>query len=79
MKERVLRRKHRNGSLITIKLSKRTVTVEGTRNGIDIAVIKLKRTPGWRRRFQVIVDDLTGERKKNESTVQAQLPTSTYC
>ena len=59
MRDRVLRRRHRNGSLITVKLSRKTVTVEGTKNGIDIAAIKLKRERGWRERFQVIVDDMS--------------------
>lgn len=79
IRTRVLRRMHENGSMITVKLSKRTVDVEGTRNGRDIAIIKLERTPGWRERFQVVVDDLTKERKKGESTVQAQLPSAEIC
>jgi|TARA_Y100000310_G_scaffold238077_1_gene241421 cystathionine beta-lyase family protein involved in aluminum resistance len=94
MRDRVLRRRHRNGSLITVKLSRKTVTVEGTKNGIDIAAIKLKRERGWRERFQVIVDDMSrgfdqaesmrlieAERtvKINETTIQARIPSAASC
>jgi hypothetical protein len=79
MRTRVLIKRHKNGSTITVKLKRKTVVVEGTRNGRDIAIIKLERTPGWRDRFQVVVDDLTKERKKDESTVQAQLPSAASC
>ena len=76
MRTRVLRREHKNGSIITVKLTKRNVIVEGTRNGIDVAIVKLKRERGWRDRFQVIVDNITGEKENNESAIQAQLQAS---
>jgi len=43
------------GTNITVTLKRKTVMVEGTRNGIDIAIIKLKREKGWRDRFNAII------------------------
>ena len=77
MRTRVLRRVHKNGSTITVKLNRKTVVVEGTRNGIDVAVVKMKRTPGWRDRFQVIVDDIT--ERKHEGIIQARIPSAASC
>lgn len=93
MRTRVLRRVRENGTIITVTLMKRTVIVEGTRNGIDIAEIKLKRERGWRERFQVIVDDMsrgfdqadsmrlieTGKKRQNETTIQTRIPSAASC
>ena len=78
MRTRVLRKVHKNGSTITVKLKKKTVVIEGTRNGVDVAVVKMKRSPGWRDRFQAIVDDITKERN-NESCIQAWIPSAASC
>tara|TARA_B100000902_G_C27237619_1_gene878304 strand:- start:102 stop:317 length:216 start_codon:yes stop_codon:yes gene_type:complete len=43
------------GTNILVTLKKKTVMVEGTRNGVDIAIIKLKREKGWRDRFNAII------------------------
>ena len=43
------------GTNITVTLKRKTVMVEGTRNGVDVAIIKLKREKGWRDRFNAII------------------------
>ena len=43
------------GTNITVTLKRKTVMVEGTRNGVDVAIIKLKREKAWRDRFNAII------------------------
>ncbi len=76
MRTRVLRRKHENGTIITVTIKRKTVIVEGTRNGRDTSTIKLKRERGWRERFKAIVDN---KAKENENHVQAWIPSAASC
>ena len=55
-KTRVINKIHKEtGTNITVTLKRRTVIVEGTRNGVDVAIMKLKRVVGWRDRFNAFI------------------------
>ena len=55
-KTRVINKTHKEtGTNITVTLKRRTVIVKGTRNGVDVAIMKFKRVVGWRDRFNAFI------------------------